>query len=88
MDKLKKITEKLLEQPELIERIENILDISSNEGGLYRTADEAEFNTRDELNKLGREVLEKWTGKRALEHEDKIKKETRINKTRKKNSSG
>ena len=65
MDKAKKITQQLLEQPELIDRIESILNISTNKDGRYKTADEAEWQTREELNKLGREVLEKWTDKQS-----------------------
>ena len=68
MDQAEKIKEKLVLNPALMDRIENILDISSNKNGQFESADMAEWHTRSELNQLGKDVLKEWTEKKEQAH--------------------
>ena len=86
--RVEKIKQKLLENPELIDRFEGILDIIENKDGNFNTADETEEKTQEELQKLGNELLSQWAEKSVQEHSSNLEKSEEYRKSRKKKSIG
>lgn len=87
-DQLESIREKLLKRPDLMDRIESILDIASDTDDQLKTADAAEERTRTELQKLGKELLEQWTQGKNDKHSLELESSETNRKYRKKNSTG
>jgi len=55
-----KLIDRLREHPELMERFQHILEISSNAEGTVKKADEIEALLIDELRRLGKVTMESW----------------------------
>lgn len=69
-----RLLNKLEEHPDLLDRIESILDLASEDGpGAVRSADEVESLLVEELRKLGNETLTNW----AANAEEKVSGEYR-----------
>lgn len=86
-DQAEGVISRLLKNPELLSRVERILDISENVDGRCNTADEAEERAVKELRQLGNELLQSWAEKRKIDHESSVPEATYSKKT-KKNSIG
>ena len=63
----KELLEKLSEDPDLRERMEEILNIAENTDGTLETADEAEERAIEVVRRLGKEVLLEWSITRSHE---------------------
>jgi hypothetical protein len=59
-EKEEQLIERLREHPELMERFECILGISSNSNGPIKTADEVEALLIEEMRRLGKATMEDW----------------------------
>lgn len=58
-----RLLDKLEQHPDLMDRIESILDLASEDGSEpVRSADEVESLLVEELRKLGNETLTNWAG--------------------------
>ena len=71
-----------------MDRVESVLDIAINESGDLSTADAAEEKTREEIQKLGKELLHQWTEEKKQQHASKLESSKNHRKYRKKNSTG
>jgi 2-iminoacetate synthase ThiH len=56
------LIQRLREHPELMERFQSILEISSNAEGRLKRADEIEAVLIEEMRRLGKASLESWAG--------------------------
>lgn len=72
--------DKLKKHPRLQQRFNEILNIAENSSGDLITADEVELKTIEEVQKLGREVIEEWAEK---QHESQIENFEQENHSRK-----
>jgi hypothetical protein len=63
----KKLIERLKAHPDLMTRVERILDLAENTGGDVIRAAEAEERTIREIKALGQEVLQDWATRRVEE---------------------
>lgn len=81
-----RVLERLREHPELMERMESILELVDNEGGPLKTADEMEELLIQEMRRLGNETMTQW----AVRAEDRVGRELKEKdpsvKSRKKNA--
>lgn len=59
-DRLRALTMRIEEHPELLERFEAILDIAENSSGELITADQAEGKVIEEIDVLAKELLKEW----------------------------
>lgn len=66
-----RVLERLREHPELMERMESILELVDNEGGPLKTADEMEELLIQEMRRLGNETMTQW----AVRAEDRVGRE-------------
>jgi hypothetical protein len=87
-DQAERIKQRLLQNPELMDRIESILKIATNEEHRFETADAAEEQTRRELQKFGNEVLGEWAKEGSRGYEEQLKSALTNRKSRKKNFIG
>lgn len=87
-DRAEQIKQKLLKTPELMDRIDSILDIATDPEGHLVTADAAEERTKAELQKLGQELLHQWTAGKSEAHALRVESSGTNRKSRKKNSIG
>lgn len=58
-----KLIEQLREHPELMERFQTILQISSNAGGPIKSADEVEGLLVEEMRRLGNTTMGSWAAR-------------------------
>ena len=73
----KRLLAKLGEHPELFDRVESILNLTSQEGsGAVKSVDEIESLLIEELRKLGNQTLTSW----AVNAEQKVSDDYRKNK--------
>lgn len=54
------VAQRLERHPEVMARVQRLLDVMENTGGDVRRADEAERRAIDELRAMGQEVLQGW----------------------------
>lgn len=66
-----RVLERLREHPELLERMESILELVDNEGGPLKTADEMEELLIQEMRRLGNETMTQW----AVRAEERVSRE-------------
>ena len=66
-----RVLKRLREHPELMERMESILELVDNEGGPLKTADEMEELLIQEMRRLGNETMTRW----AVRAEDRVSRE-------------
>lgn len=66
-----RVLERLREHPELMERMESILELVDNEGGPLKTADEMEELLIQEMRRLGNETMTQW----AVRAEERVGRE-------------
>jgi hypothetical protein len=59
-ERIKRLVEKLENQPEVLEHLERILEVVENETGEAMTADEAEELLVLEMRRLGQSALGRW----------------------------
>ena len=57
-----RLLEQLRAHPDLLVRFKSILDITSNEGAVLKTADEVEGMLIEELRRLGQTGMNQWAG--------------------------
>ena len=55
-----KLLEGLRRHPEMMERVQSILEIASNENGPLKSADEVEALLIEEMRRLGHSTLTQW----------------------------
>jgi hypothetical protein len=55
-----KLLEGLRQHPEMMERMQSILDLAGNEDGPLKTADEVEEKLIEEIRKLGHCTMTQW----------------------------
>jgi hypothetical protein len=77
------LIEQLREHPELMERFETILGISSNEGPL-KSADEVEGLLIEEMRRLGNTTLESWAARAEKRLAEQLKEKDESARARKK----
>jgi hypothetical protein len=77
------LIEQLREHPELMERFETILGISSNEGPL-KSADEVEGLLIQEMRRLGNTTLESWAARAEKRLAEQLKEKDESARARKK----
>ena len=68
-----KLIEGLRRRPDMMERMQSILEIARNENGPLKTADEVEELLIEEMRRLGHSTLSQW----ATEAEERISTEVR-----------
>lgn len=83
-----RIKQCLLQRPELMDQVESILKIATNEEHRFETAEAAEEQTRQELQKFGNAVLSEWARVGCHAHEEQLKSTLTNRKSRKKNFTG
>jgi len=66
-----RLLERLREHPELMERMESILELMGNEEGPLKTADEMEELLIQEMRRLGNETMSQW----AVRAEERVSRE-------------
>lgn len=79
---------KLENHPRLKMRFQEILHIAENTSGELITADEAETKAIEELQKLGREVMQEWADSQHQRQVENFEKENKTRRHIKKNSTG
>jgi hypothetical protein len=77
------LVRRLLQHPELHERVEELLRIVENADGDACTADETEEQIADQLRRLGQEAMQSWAD-RKLEKVENRYEESRSYKRREK----
>jgi hypothetical protein len=55
-----KLLEGLRRRPEMMERVQSILEIASNENGPLKSADEVEAMLIQEMRRLGHSTMSQW----------------------------
>jgi hypothetical protein len=55
-----KLLEGLRRHPEMMERVQSILEIASNESGPLKSADEVEAMLIEEMRRLGHSTMKQW----------------------------
>jgi hypothetical protein len=55
-----KLIEGLRRHPEMMERVQSILEIASNENGPLKSADEVEAMLIEEMRRLGHSTMSQW----------------------------
>lgn len=66
-----RVLERLREHPELMERMESILELVDKEAGPLKTADEMEELLIQEMRRLGNETMTRW----AVRAEERVSRE-------------
>lgn len=80
---------KLSQHPDLIDRLEAILDIASNTSGNFEKASATEEQIIHQMRKLGRDVLQTWAVKQSTKKAGEFaQKNSKATKHGKKNSIG
>ena len=79
-----RVLERLREHPELMERMESILELVDNEGGPLKTADEMEELLIQEMRRLGNETMTQWASRAEERVSREIKEKDPTVKSRKK----
>jgi hypothetical protein len=67
------LVEQLRKHPEMMVRVQSIMEIASNAEGPLRTADEVEELVIEEMRRLGNVTLNQW----AIEAEERVSSELR-----------
>ena len=68
-----KLIEGLRRHPEMMERVQSILEIASNENGPLKSADEVEARLIEEMRRLGHSTMSQW----ATSAEERVSTELR-----------
>src|SRR5262245_61396241 len=55
-----KLLEELRRRPEMMERVQSILEIATNENGPLKSADEVEAMLIEEMRRLGHSTMTQW----------------------------
>jgi len=55
-----RLIEQLRQRPEMMERVQSILEIASNESGPLKTADQVEELLVEEMRRLGHSTMKHW----------------------------
>ena len=79
-----RVLERLREHPELMERMESILELVDNEGGPLKTADEMEELLIQEMRRLGNETMTRWAVRAEERVNQELKEQDPTVKSRKK----
>ena len=66
-----KLLEGLRRRPEMMERVQSILEIASNENGPLKSADEVEAMLIQEMRRLGHSTMSQW----AVNAEERVSME-------------
>ncbi len=83
------LANKLIENPELKKRVEQLIRIIENPNDETTLADIAEQQIIDELRKLGKDTLQRWATKQSLKSAQQLEKSVKTaNKNIKKKSAG
>jgi hypothetical protein len=88
MKKQKNLENRLERFPKLRARMEQILGIAENENGGLVRADDVEDRVAEEIQKLALEVIEGWAEQENEKQAQILKKDERLYKHGKKNSTG
>jgi hypothetical protein len=70
----RRLIEQLRDRPEMLERVQSILEITTNQDGSNRKADEVEELLVQEMRKLGHASLSQW----ALQAEEETSNELKV----------
>lgn len=66
-----RLLERFRQRPEMMERIQSILEIAYDEEGPLKTADEIEELLVEEIRRLGNETMSQW----AVQAEERVSRE-------------
>ena len=66
-----RLLERFRQRPEMMERIQSILEIAYDEAGPLKTADEIEELLVEEIRRLGNETMSQW----AVQAEERVSRE-------------
>ena len=84
-----RISARLSKHPELLNRIDRLLDIIENQDGQATLADDVEERVVGEMRKFGKEVLEEWAKDESQRREENVLSSgVYVKKKSKKNSTG
>jgi transposase len=65
------LLERMRQHPEMMERVQSILDLAYNAAGPLKTADEVEELLIQEIRRLGNTTMEQW----AMQAEERVSRE-------------
>ena len=80
----RKIMERLRRHPEILDRVQGILEIAENKEGPLKTADEVEELLVQEMRKLGNTTMRDWAGDVQERLTDKLRRTDATLRSRKK----
>jgi hypothetical protein len=84
-----RVSVRLLKHPELLNRIDRLLDIIENGDGQATLADDVEERVVGEMRKFGKEALQEWAKEESQRQEERILNSgVYVRKKSKKNSIG
>jgi hypothetical protein len=79
-----RLIKQLRKHPEMLERVQSILDITSNKDGSNKKADEVEDLLVQEMRQLGHASLSEWAVQTEEQTSNKLKAEDSTVRSRKK----
>ena len=79
-----RLIKQLREHPEMLERVQSILDITNNKDGSDKKADEVEDLLVQEMRQLGHASLSQWATQTEEQESNKLKAEDSTLRSRKK----
>lgn len=82
------VAQRLERHPEVMARVQRLLDVMENTNGDVRRADEAERRAIDELRAMGQEVLQGWGTNLAQKEGQTLQASGGVVRQGKKNSTG
>lgn len=79
------LIKQLRQRPQILERVQKILEIADNAEGPLKTADQIEELLIEEMRKLGSETMQQWAAQaeERVSHELKSKDPTVLNRKKK-----
>ena len=80
-----RLIKQLREHPEILERVQSILDITNNKDGSDKKADEVEDLLVQEMRQLGHASLSEWAIQTEEQESNKLKTQDTTVRSRKKN---
>ena len=80
----KQLLEQLRQKPALMERFQNLLDITNSTLGPLKTADEVEGLLIDELRRVGNVSLGQWAAQAEVRVGEELQRQDRTVRSRKK----
>jgi len=86
--RIERLIRKLESYPEVLDRVERIMEVVENDTGEAITADEAEELLVQELRRMGHDALQGWARRKEVKLEGEYGARTGIVRREKKDSTG